>query len=71
MNAQAENKHLNSKSDSPSARIGPGSVVKLKSGGPDMSVRKIEDNGDASCIWAAEDGYESAMLPLCVLSLIQ
>lgn len=35
--------------------IGVGSVVQLRSGGPNMTVTECQD-GKATCIWHSEDG---------------
>jgi uncharacterized protein YodC (DUF2158 family) len=30
-----------------------GDIVKLKSGGPDMTIKSVEDNGYVNCNWFA------------------
>ncbi|WP_083222516.1 DUF2158 domain-containing protein [Ensifer sp. LC163] len=52
----------------------PGSIVKLKSGGPSMTVRWIDD-GDAYCEWFSEvkGAHENkgASFPLTSLEVLQ
>ena len=37
------------------AQFNVGDVVELKSGGPDMTVTRIRDNGSLRCTWFGKD----------------
>lgn len=38
------------------SNIAVGDIVRLKSGGPDMSVESLSASGYANCVWATADG---------------
>jgi uncharacterized protein YodC (DUF2158 family) len=49
--------------------ISEGAVVRLKSGGPDMTVREITPRGVAFCEWFSESG-EINMRDFSIKSLV-
>ncbi|TAK49887.1 MAG: DUF2158 domain-containing protein [Xanthobacteraceae bacterium] len=50
-----------------------GDIVQLKSGGPAMTVLKLEDAATLTCIWYASQGedYRSRSFPRAVLDRIE
>ncbi|MCY4319004.1 MAG: DUF2158 domain-containing protein [Alphaproteobacteria bacterium] len=51
-------------------QIKPGDVVRLKSGGPEMTISKIDDNKIAYCTWFVNlEGPHTSSFRLHMLSL--
>ncbi|NSX15641.1 DUF2158 domain-containing protein [Cupriavidus taiwanensis] len=57
--------------------VGVGTIVKLKSGGPDMTVEEIVVNwntqkptGDVDCQWFAGKKLEKGRFPIASLELV-
>jgi len=49
-----------------------GDVVRLKSGGPEMTVKNITPEGFVSCIWFDPDGqYDQTTMPASCLELVR
>lgn len=45
----------------------PGDVVRLKSGGPEMTVSSLRKNGDAECRWFDQHGHNCVAFPTACL----
>jgi uncharacterized protein YodC (DUF2158 family) len=49
------------------SKFNVGDVVALKSGGPAMTIARLEDNGDIICVWMAEGGATYGGFPVACL----
>lgn len=48
-----------------------GIIVKLKSGGPDMTVRQVYGDNDVDCQWFAGKKLEKGRFPMSSLELVK